>query len=187
MATRFHILIKITSSSVLNSTCPVLLVLSDKNRINNLNTTLVFNAPKNNVFHLSHQSTSVGNVDSIDFYLVSENESDSILLDCIEVVDLETKEYKYFPCKQWITNSTLQHGVIPFIIANKISDKKNCFEIIKGKDGQFYFHLRAGNREIVTQSEGYKSKASAIKGIKAIQKIIPHAVIYDLCAKKVKK
>jgi uncharacterized protein len=38
------------------------------------------------------------------------------------------------------------------------------FQIFRGLDGQYYFHLRAGNGAIVLQSEGYTAKASATKG-----------------------
>ncbi len=38
------------------------------------------------------------------------------------------------------------------------------FQIFLGLDGQYYFHLRAGNGAIVLQSEGYTTKQSAQKG-----------------------
>lgn len=43
------------------------------------------------------------------------------------------------------------------------------FEIKKAKDGQFYFHLKAGNGEIILSSEMYEAKASAEKGIASVQ------------------
>lgn len=43
------------------------------------------------------------------------------------------------------------------------------FEIFKGKDDQWYFHLKAANNEIILASEGYKQKASAEKGIKSVK------------------
>lgn len=39
-------------------------------------------------------------------------------------------------------------------------------------DGQFYFRIRARNGKIVAQSEGYKTKASARKGIEALKKAV---------------
>ena len=43
------------------------------------------------------------------------------------------------------------------------------FEVFKGLDKQSYFHLVAGNGEIVLQSEGYKSKTSALGGIESVR------------------
>ena len=44
------------------------------------------------------------------------------------------------------------------------------FEIKKAKDGQFYFHLKASNGEIILASEMYKQKASAEHGIASVKK-----------------
>jgi uncharacterized protein len=38
------------------------------------------------------------------------------------------------------------------------------FEVFEGRDGRFYFRLRAGNGEIVLQSQGYTSQAAALNG-----------------------
>ncbi len=43
------------------------------------------------------------------------------------------------------------------------------FELVTGEDGQTYFHLRAGNGEIVLASEGYASKAGANDGIESVR------------------
>jgi uncharacterized protein YegP (UPF0339 family) len=43
------------------------------------------------------------------------------------------------------------------------------FQLFKGLDKQYYFHLRAGNGEIVLQSEGYKQRASAVNGIASVR------------------
>lgn len=45
-----------------------------------------------------------------------------------------------------------------------------CFEINKTKNGQFRFTLKATNGEIILNSELYKAKNSAQKGIASIQK-----------------
>lgn len=42
------------------------------------------------------------------------------------------------------------------------------FETFKGLDGKWYFHLRAANGEIVLQSQGYTTKASATNGITSV-------------------
>lgn len=43
------------------------------------------------------------------------------------------------------------------------------FEIFKGRDGQFYFHLRAGNGEKILASEGYTTRSAAINGINSVK------------------
>ncbi len=49
-----------------------------------------------------------------------------------------------------------------------------CFEITRsGKSGEFYFHLKAGNGEIILRSEGYTKKASAMNGIESVKKNSP--------------
>jgi uncharacterized protein len=54
------------------------------------------------------------------------------------------------------------------------------FEIIKDKRGEFRFHLKAGNGEIIASSEGYKTKASALNGIDSIKKNAADASVVDL-------
>lgn len=44
------------------------------------------------------------------------------------------------------------------------------FELYKGKDGQYYFRLKAGNGETIAVSEGYTTKASAKNGIASVKK-----------------
>ncbi len=43
------------------------------------------------------------------------------------------------------------------------------FAVFRGEDGQFYFHLAAGNGEIVLQSQGYAKKAAALNGIMSVK------------------
>jgi uncharacterized protein YegP (UPF0339 family) len=48
------------------------------------------------------------------------------------------------------------------------------FEITRNaKSGEFYFHLRAGNGEIILRSEGYTKKASAVNGIESVKRNSP--------------
>ena len=54
------------------------------------------------------------------------------------------------------------------------------FEIFKGKDGQFYFRLRAPNGEIIASSEGYTSKQNCKNGIESIQKNAAGAEIVEV-------
>lgn len=44
------------------------------------------------------------------------------------------------------------------------------YEIKKGKTGQYSFVLKAANGEVILQSESYKTKTSASKGIASVQK-----------------
>lgn len=51
--------------------------------------------------------------------------------------------------------------------------------IFKGKNKQWYFNIKASNGKIIATSEGYKQKASLIKGIKSVQKSVPKAKIVE--------
>lgn len=53
------------------------------------------------------------------------------------------------------------------------------FEIERSKDGQYYFHLKAGNGEKILASERYKAKASAENGIESVKKNSPDDARYD--------
>lgn len=44
------------------------------------------------------------------------------------------------------------------------------FVVSKGKDGQDYFVLKAGNGESILQSEGYKSRRACANGIESVRK-----------------
>src|ERR1700753_466005 len=53
------------------------------------------------------------------------------------------------------------------------------FEIKKAKDGEFFFHLKAGNGQIILASEMYKEKASAENGIASVKKNAPDDARYE--------
>lgn len=44
------------------------------------------------------------------------------------------------------------------------------FVINKRKNGEFQFHLKAGNGQIILSSEGYAAKASCENGIESVRK-----------------
>jgi uncharacterized protein YegP (UPF0339 family) len=44
------------------------------------------------------------------------------------------------------------------------------FVVYKGKDGQDYFRLKAGNGETILSSEGYKARKSCENGIESVRK-----------------
>jgi uncharacterized protein len=54
------------------------------------------------------------------------------------------------------------------------------FEITRSaKSAEFYFHLKAGNGEIILRSEGYTKKASALNGIESVKKNSPMIERYE--------
>ena len=54
------------------------------------------------------------------------------------------------------------------------------FVIFRGRDGQYYWHLKALNGEKICHSEGYASKQGAQTGVAACKKYAPTASIEDL-------
>ena len=58
------------------------------------------------------------------------------------------------------------------------------FVVKKGPTGKFRFSLHADNGEIIATSEAYNSKASALKGIAAVQRSAATATIDDQTAAK---
>ena len=52
--------------------------------------------------------------------------------------------------------------------------QRGKIEIFKGRNKLFYFRLRASNRKVVAQSEGYSSKRNALKGISAVDDVMYH-------------
>ncbi len=61
-----------------------------------------------------------------------------------------------------------------------VTDTAGVFEIFKGQDDQWYFHLLAGNSEKVLQSEGYVAKAGAENGIESVKTNGVDLANYDL-------
>lgn len=53
------------------------------------------------------------------------------------------------------------------------------FVLLKAKDGQYHFQLKAGNGETIAQSEMYKSKDSAMNGIESVRKNAGDAAFED--------
>ena len=45
-------------------------------------------------------------------------------------------------------------------------------EIFQSNGGQWYFHVKGDNGEILVQSEGYTRKSDALDGLKAMERII---------------
>jgi len=55
------------------------------------------------------------------------------------------------------------------IIAGGASPIVPGFDVFKGSDDQYYWHLRAENGEIVAQGEGYSNRQAAERGIDAVK------------------
>jgi uncharacterized protein len=53
------------------------------------------------------------------------------------------------------------------------------FELKKAKDGEFFFHLKAGNGQIILASEMYKEKTSAENGIASVKKNAANDANYE--------
>ena len=58
------------------------------------------------------------------------------------------------------------------------------FVLSKSKNGQYHFVLKAGNGEIIAQSELYKSKAAALNGIESVKKNAAEAPTVDETAEE---
>jgi uncharacterized protein YegP (UPF0339 family) len=53
------------------------------------------------------------------------------------------------------------------------------FETRTAKSGQFYFHLKVSNGQIILSSEMYECKASALNGIESVKKNAPDDKRYE--------
>ena len=64
------------------------------------------------------------------------------------------------------------------------SVKKNAadegrFEVKEGNSGKFHFVLKAGNHQVIGQSQMYETKASAENGVKSVMSNAPDAAVDD--------
>ena len=72
------------------------------------------------------------------------------------------------------TNSERGAASVKRVVGNIISSGVAAavdtrFETFKGLDGKYYFHLKANNGQIVLQSQGYTTKASATNGVSSVK------------------
>ena len=56
------------------------------------------------------------------------------------------------------------------------------FELYKNSSGEYRFRLKASNGQIIATGEGYKTKASALKGVESVRKNAPTAEVDDQTA-----
>jgi uncharacterized protein YegP (UPF0339 family) len=74
----------------------------------------------------------------------------------------------------YVSQSNAQRGletvadVVEHATYGRASTSGSRFQVFKGIDGQYYFHLRAGNGAIVLQSEGYTTKTNAKNGTASV-------------------
>ena len=54
------------------------------------------------------------------------------------------------------------------------------FEVYKDKKGDFRFRLVASNGQVIATSQGYKSKASCMKGIESVRKNAPKTGVVEV-------
>lgn len=54
------------------------------------------------------------------------------------------------------------------------------FELWVDKGGEYRFNLKASNGQVIATSEGYSSKASAIKGIDSVKSNAPDATVVEI-------
>ena len=58
------------------------------------------------------------------------------------------------------------------------------FQLRKGTTGKYRFVVLSSNGQVVATSEAYERKASALAGIKSIQKIVTTAAVEDTTTKE---
>lgn len=61
----------------------------------------------------------------------------------------------------------------------KNSQHDSAFEIKETAAGKFHFVLKAGNGQVIGQSQGYASRASCSQGVESVQKNAPGAELKD--------
>ena len=55
----------------------------------------------------------------------------------------------------------------------------STFEITQAKDGDYHFHLKAANGQIILTSQMYKEKSSAEGGVESVKKNAPNDHSYE--------
>lgn len=61
----------------------------------------------------------------------------------------------------------------PTVEQELVKTTRAVFQVFRGKDGQFYFRLRAANGEIILSSEGYRTKSGCRSGIQSVRQNAP--------------
>lgn len=62
-----------------------------------------------------------------------------------------------------------------------VKPKPGSFEVFQDAKGEYRFRLKAANGEIISVSEGYKKKASCLKGVESLRRSAPEAKVVEKC------
>ncbi len=76
-------------------------------------------------------------------------------------------------CKNGIASVAKNAPIAPIedqTVEGYETQKNPKFEVYADKAGEIRYRLKAGNGEIIGRGEGYKAKASCLKGIESIKK-----------------
>ena len=65
------------------------------------------------------------------------------------------------------------------VMKNAALDER--YEVFEGKNGKWYFNLKAGNHEVILSSQGYADKSGASAGTDAVKRAAAGATIDDQC------
>jgi len=78
--------------------------------------------------------------------------------------------------EMYVSKSNAQAGIAAVIEVVKNTNLQGPaaqgairFEIFKGRDARYYFHLRAQNGQIILQSQGYSTRTSATNGVASVK------------------
>jgi len=113
------------------------------------------------LFEVEH--TSLGELQTIELQFLGFTKSETWWLESIEILALNNRQHSYFHFGQLVKSGE------SIFSGNKDRKRRGKFEVFKGKDKQYYFHLKAANGEIIAASEGYPSLSNARKGIASIK------------------
>jgi uncharacterized protein YegP (UPF0339 family) len=117
-------------------------------------------------------SVEQNGVDSQQFEVLQAKDGEyyfNLLADNHEVIgtsEMYTTKYSAQRGAKTVRGLVLLLGANPQV---KAAVRQERFEVFTGEDKKFYFHLRAGNGEIVLSSQAYTAKSSALGGIGSVQ------------------
>lgn len=74
----------------------------------------------------------------------------------------------------YVTRSNAERGLATVVglveaASQAAAARRATFQVFRGLDGQYYFHLRAGNGEIVLSSESYTRRSNAVAGTSSVR------------------
>ncbi|MBT5551646.1 MAG: DUF1508 domain-containing protein [Nitrospina sp.] len=131
------------------------------------------------VFHQSRITIrpllpDVGIIENLELSYISQFPSQRWYLKSVEIIEEKRAKYYYFPFGSWIQSQLVSQAGTA-----KSPIRHGKFKVFRGKNRQYYFHLIAPNGEIIASSEGYKSRAGAMNGIRSIKDNATSAVVVN--------